>query len=116
MTKHYPLIVAILLVPTILAPAANAQDAAAGQRLARRWCSACHEIGRAPVHNDVSPSFAAIARMPSTTSMSLNAFLSTPHNRMPDYSLTRQEIRDVSAYILSLKQENGSLASPGTNN
>jgi len=116
MTRHYPLILAILLGPTILAPAANAQDAAAGQRLARRWCSACHEIGRAPVHNDVSPSFAAIARMSSTTAMSLNAFLSTPHQRMPDYSLTRQEIKDVSAYILSLKQEGKSPASAGTNN
>lgn len=116
MVRPYPLILTLLLGATLLAPAASAQDAAAGQRLARRWCSACHEIGRAPVHNDVSPSFAAIARMPSTTAMSLNAFLSTPHHRMPDYSLTRQEIKDVSAYILSLKQENGSLESPGTNN
>ncbi len=116
MTRHHPLIFAILLFSTSLAPAASAQDAAAGQRLARRWCSACHEIGKAPVHNDVSPSFAAIARMPSTTSMSLNAFLSTPHNRIPDYSLTRQEIRDVSAYILSMKPEDGKPASPGTNN
>ena len=116
MARHYSLILALLLGPAILAPAASAQDAAAGQRLARRWCSACHEVGRAPVHNDVSPSFAAIARMPSTTSMSLNAFLSTPHNRMPDYSLTRQEIKDVSAYILSLKQERESPASPGSNN
>jgi hypothetical protein len=35
--------------------------------------------------------------------MSLHAFLSTPHHRMPDYSLSRQEIADISAYILSLK-------------
>jgi hypothetical protein len=53
--------------------------------------------------NDVSPSFWSIARMPSTTAMSLQAFLSTPHHRMPDYSLSRQEIADISAYILSLK-------------
>ena len=40
---------------------------------------------------------------PDTTRLSLTVFLSTPHHRMPDYSLTRQEIANVSAYILSLK-------------
>lgn len=34
--------------------------------------------------------------------MSLEILLTNPHYRMPDY-LTRQEIADVSAYILSLK-------------
>lgn len=82
---------------------AAAQDVEAGFHIAQRWCSACHEIGNGPVQNDVSPPFKAIARAPGTTMVSLNAFLSTSHNRMPDYSLTRQEIADVSAYILSLK-------------
>jgi mono/diheme cytochrome c family protein len=102
---HEPkrLLMISLLTVAVLAPPAAAQDVAAGHDIARRWCSSCHEIGKAPVQNDVSPSFAAIARMPSTTAISLNAFLSTPHYRMPDYSLTRQEIADVSAYILSLK-------------
>jgi hypothetical protein len=43
--------------------------------------------------------------MASTTSTSLNAFLSTPHPSMPDYALSRQEIADVSAYILSLNPQ-----------
>lgn len=94
-------IVTIMAFPTI-APAA-AQDLENGHQIARRWCSGCHEIGNAPVHNDVSPPFTTIARMPSTTELSLHAFLSTPHKRMPDYSLTRQEIADISAYIVSLK-------------
>jgi len=97
-----------LLIVTLLATAvftlpAAAQDVKSGLHLASRWCSACHEIGMAPVQNAVSPPFAAIARMPSTTEMSLNVFLRTPHHRMPDYILTRQEIADVSAYILSLR-------------
>lgn len=106
MRKRHKLLMITLLTAAAFAPPADAQDAAAGQRLARRWCSACHEIGNTPVQNDVSPSFTAIARVSSTTRMSLNAFLSTPHHRMPDYSLTRQEIIDVSTYILSLKQTN----------
>ncbi len=97
-----------LLIITLLATAvfnlpAAAQDVTSGFHLAKRSCGGCHEIGKVPVQNAVSPPFAAIARMPSTTEMSLNAFLSTPHHRMPDYILTRQEIADVSAYILSLR-------------
>ena len=103
MNKRNRLLIVTLLAAAILAPPAAAQDVAAGRQIAKRWCSSCHEVGKAPVQNDVSPPFMAIARMPSTTTISLNAFLSTPHHRMPDYSLTRQEIADVSAYILSLK-------------
>jgi hypothetical protein len=50
------------------------------------------------------PSLAAVAAMPSTTSISLHAFLMTPHANMPNYRLTAQEIDDVAAYILSLRQ------------
>jgi len=81
---------------------AVAQDVEAGRQIAERWCQACHAIGSAPIRNDTVPSFQEIARGPGVTSLSLHVFLSTPHHRMPDYSLTRQEIADVSAYILSL--------------
>lgn len=97
------LLITTLLAAVVIAQPAVAQDVRAGHNLAERWCSACHEIGKAPVQNVVSPPFAAIARMPSTTAISLNAFLSTPHHRMPDYTLTQREIGDVSAYILSLR-------------
>jgi mono/diheme cytochrome c family protein len=92
-----------LAVVVALSGPAFGQDALTGEEIARRWCSGCHEVGRAPVRNDAIPSFAAIARLPSTTTLSLRVFLGTPHHRMPDYSLTRQEIADVSAYILSLR-------------
>ena len=103
MNKQNRLLVTTLFAVAVLIPPAAAQDVEAGRQIAKRWCSSCHEIGKAPVQNVVSPPFAAVARMPSTTTISLNAFLSTPHNRMPNYSLTQQEIADVSAYILSLR-------------
>lgn len=83
---------------------AQAQDAEAGYQIARQWCSPCHQIGKKPMPNPISPPFADIARMPSTTAISLNAFLSTPHHRMPDYKLTRREIADVSAFILRFRE------------
>jgi hypothetical protein len=50
------------------------------------------------------PPFAVIANRKAMTQTALEAFLHVPHGRMPDFSLTRQEIRDVSAYIVSLKK------------
>jgi mono/diheme cytochrome c family protein len=49
------------------------------------------------------PGFAAIAAMKSTTELSLQAFLQTPHDHMPDWRLSRQQIDDVVAYIMSLR-------------
>ncbi|MEY4966379.1 MAG: hypothetical protein RL274_1962 [Pseudomonadota bacterium] len=92
----------------MLCAAANpawAQDVGAGERIAQTWCNNCHVVDSAQQKggSDAVPSFPAIAKMASTTQMSLTVFLSTPHGRMPDFSLTRNEIRNVSAYILSLR-------------
>ena len=39
----------------------------------------------------------------SVTVLSLRAFLQTPHARMPDLHLTREEVDDLASYILSLR-------------
>lgn len=94
--------IAALAGVAVSAPAAFAQDREAGRVVAQRSCSSCHEIDEGRYRNDAVPSFASIAGKPSTTMTSLNVILSTPHYRIPGY-LTRQEIADVSAYIVSLK-------------
>jgi mono/diheme cytochrome c family protein len=101
----------ILLAAAILAAspfpltAQEIGDVAAGGRLAETWCSSCHIV--APSANSGAstgvPTFAAVARMPSTTPMSLRAFLQTPHARMPDLHLSRDETDNLIAYILSLR-------------
>ena len=78
-----------------------------GQRLAANTCSSCHQID-VRFRNSTSdpiPSFQAIAAMPSTTMLSLNVFLRTSHNVMPNIQLTETEISDVGAYILSLRSK-----------
>lgn len=101
-----PLIIACLLLP---AGAALAQGAARqerldhGRRVAETWCANCHVVApgaRGPA-GDAAPPFPAIARMPSTTEMSLRVFLQTPHPSMPDYRLTGEELDAVTAYILA---------------
>lgn len=94
---------ALLLLPS--APA-FAQDIHAGQTLAQTWCAGCHDITPEPkvARDNGPPPFAVIANGKNWTLARLQTFLMKPHGRMPDYSLTRQEIRDVSGYIMSLKK------------
>ena len=82
-------------------------DPAAGKRLAETWCSSCHVVGPASQRgtSTSAPTFAAVARMKSTTPMSLRVFLQTPHAVMPDLHLSRDEIAGLAAYILSLRRE-----------
>jgi mono/diheme cytochrome c family protein len=102
-----PLLTAILLGIAIQSAAAqDIGDLAAGRQLAQTWCSSCHQVDPAQqrgVDNGV-PAFIAIARMPSTTPLALRAFLQTPHAQMPDLHLSRNEIDDLTGYILSLRQ------------
>ena len=78
----------------------------AGRRVAIEICSHCHQVAegqRAPLSN--TPSFTLIANMPSTTALSLKAFLRSRHKRrMPDFIMSSSDTNDVVDYILSLKQ------------
>jgi len=98
---------ALLLALAAAGPVAAQQqgDRQAGRRVAETWCRNCHVVGPegSGAANDAAPTFASIARMPSTTGMSLRAFLQTPHVRMPDYQFSREEMDDVIAYLLSLR-------------
>jgi cytochrome c2 len=101
------LIAGLALALTIATPAL-AQDVNAGRTLAQTWCKGCHDVSPEPkVERDNGPPpFAVIANGKKWTQGRLQTFLVKPHGRrMPDYSLTRQEIRDVSGYIMSLKKQ-----------
>ena len=88
-------------------PGVSAIDVAQGDRLAHTRCVNCHIVdSHGPlVRTDRVPSFPWIARQPGLTQEFLTAWLSTSasHERMPAPSLTREEIRQLSAYIISLK-------------
>ena len=96
-----------LLVTALLAPglarAQSSGDPDEGRRLATAWCSDCHRVDprTQTTATDAVPSFQAIAAMPSSTAMSIRAFLSTSHEVMPNFNLTDTQISDVAAYILS---------------
>ncbi len=92
-----------------LAQPATAQallgDVSAGKRAAQNQCGSCHAVSRQQLDPGIGPSFFIIADHPSTTAMSLSAYLQTPHASMPNIMLSPEQTEDIVAYILSLHQE-----------
>ena len=83
-------------------------DSARGRRIAVTVCAACHQVpGRQQRREEIGPSFVDIAKMPSTTALSLKVFLrsSSVHKKMPDFIMSDAVTNSVIAYILALKTE-----------
>jgi mono/diheme cytochrome c family protein len=81
-----------------------AADADNGERLARRWCSACHVVAaNQSSPTSEAPPFAAIARSPGRDTATVAMFLLRSHPNMPDMGLTAKEATDLAAYISTLK-------------
>jgi mono/diheme cytochrome c family protein len=81
-------------------------DPGRGHELAARLCTNCHVIGAettGPVRADV-PSFRTIGSRPGVTADHLAGRIIIPHPAMPGVPLTATEIRDIVAYIISLKR------------
>ena len=81
-------------------------DPRAGHEIAERWCSNCHLVDRGQRSaTDVTPSFYTIAGKPTTSADTLAAFLHMPHeaSRMPEFHLSETDIKNLVAYILSLR-------------
>ncbi len=99
----------ILLGMTFISAGAMAEellgDPIAGRQLAENICSACHVIAPGQVSTtDVdAPAFPDLANTPRVTALSLRVFLQSPHERMPDLHLDRDETDNIIAYILSLE-------------
>lgn len=92
----------LLVAVTALPQAAAAADAANGERLAKRWCAACHVVAadQKSGNTQVAP-FSAIAKLSGFDAGKLALFLLMPHPKMPDMNLTRNEAADLAAYIVS---------------
>jgi mono/diheme cytochrome c family protein len=100
-TRLAPALAALALQAS---PAAAAGDAAAGKALAENWCSSCHLVSsEQAAATTEAPPFQSIAERAAGEVEALAWFLADPHPPMPHLSLTRQEIRDLLAYISSLK-------------
>lgn len=93
----------VLAMATAIGPTLAA-DPVNGERLARRWCAACHVVSEKQTGTvSEAPPFAVVARRPDFSERTVAFFLLDPHPRMPNMSLTRAEASDLAAYIATLK-------------
>jgi mono/diheme cytochrome c family protein len=93
------------LLAFFLSAGAQAQSSAAGERLVKSECAACHAVGEeAKSPEPKAPRFADVAALPSTTELSLKVFLRSSHKNMPNIMLEPDEIDDAVGYILGLKK------------
>ena len=93
----------LLLAAAMTLPQATlAADTANGEKLAKRWCAACHVVAtdQKSGSTQVAP-FSAIAKVPGFDAAKLALFLLTPHPKMPDMNLSRAEAADLAAFIVS---------------
>jgi mono/diheme cytochrome c family protein len=91
-----------------LAGPTSQPDPAAGKALAERLCTNCHLVGSAQqteANPDV-PSFPEIANLPEQSAGAIAARIMLPKHPMPQIPLTKSELSDLAAYILSLRTEN----------
>lgn len=92
----------------------NSDDVQRGRKLAVDYCALCHVVAaRQPsklIRRPPAPSFKSIAQRETTNADSLKTFLNTTHmglenpNDMPNPRLTDFEVREVTAYLLSLRK------------
>ncbi len=102
-----PLLLAVATVFVLAVSQARAAEEAdliaQGARLASESCAPCHAVRGDAAPGSAAPAFSDIARMGSTTSVSIKVFLKTPHAPMPNIMLTEREIDALALYILSLR-------------
>lgn len=80
-------------------PAAAQGSAERGATVAEQWCSNCH-IAEGKGSDAVMP-LATAAR--GRDDAWLRTFLTKPHGKMPDLSLSQREVEDLVAYLNTLR-------------
>jgi mono/diheme cytochrome c family protein len=93
--------------------AAPPRSVAAGEKVARNVCAACHVVASdqaPPPLSTTTPSFTEIANRPGVSEKTLRPFIMQTHwdmktlpLTMPNPMLTQEQATDVARYILSLR-------------
>jgi mono/diheme cytochrome c family protein len=80
-------------------------DPAAGEVYAEKVCAQCHAIHRSGLSpKPTAPPFKDVAATPGMTDTALRVWLSTSHPTMPNIVVEPQDMDNVIAYILTLKE------------
>jgi mono/diheme cytochrome c family protein len=93
---------------TLTAGLVQAQDVSErlkGATFAQQICAECHAVqaGQPQSPNGQAPTFETVAKTPGMTAIALTAILRTSHRAMPNIILADNDLRNVIAYIMTLK-------------
>ena len=107
MLRYVLAVLALLLsVPLAIAGVTSLPDPKAGKALAEKLCTNCHLVGSAMQQEHANadvPSFPEIANLEGQTAGAISARIMLPKHPMPTIPLTKAELADLAAYILSLR-------------
>jgi len=106
MATNLALAGAVIAFAATQASAQDAGDVERGRAYVERACADCHAVRRdqSESRNPNAIPFEAIAHFPGLAAPSLFVLLRTSHATMPNIVIETNDLRDVVAYILSLKQ------------
>jgi mono/diheme cytochrome c family protein len=97
---------ALAAKPTKAAAKASPGDPAPGRAIAEAMCTVCHMVDKRGAKGPTlttAPDFASIANTARMSPTVLRSFLVGAHPTMPDMKLSQEQMRQVSAYIMSLR-------------
>jgi len=109
--KHVVLValgVGLAFAATAAMAGEEAGDSQAGFDYADTYCATCHGISEEQSPLPQAPRFRNVADQPGITAMALQVWMQTSHPTMPNIIVAPQDMRNVIAYILSLKGREGS--------
>lgn len=103
--KPWLILVAALLPYSFQALAQEQGDVSRGKDYAAQVCAECHAIGAG---DGLSPNIAAapfkeIAARPEMTAIAISVWLQSEHENMPHIVPKAEELNDLIAYMMSLK-------------
>lgn len=100
-------VIAALALSTLVGAASAAEmgDPEAGYAYAQQYCAECHAIDRGDYEGPLygAPPFSEVANVGAMSELALISFFQTPHPTMPNLIVPSDDIRNIVAYIRSLR-------------
>jgi mono/diheme cytochrome c family protein len=85
-------------------PMGEIGDPQAGFDYAHKVCGTCHAVSQEPSPDPKAPRFRDVANTPGMTPTAIRVWLQAAnHPTMPNIIVEGQQLRDLTAYMLSLK-------------
>jgi mono/diheme cytochrome c family protein len=98
----------VLTSATAVVAAEQEGDPQAGFEYAHPYCATCHGISEEKSPLPQAPRFRHVADTTGMTATALQVWMQTSHPTMPNIIVEPKDMRDIIAYILSLKGREGS--------